>query len=258
MSPQEQEFRQTIVEIGRFMHQKSWVAANDGNVSVKLNAEEILCTPTGMSKGLMKPEDMIVVDRKGNKIRGQRERTSEILLHLAIYDHRPDINAVVHAHPPVATGFAVAGRALDQATMPEVVVSFGCIPLAEYGLPGTPAIIDPMLPYIPQYDAILMGNHGAVAYGADLWQAYFKMETVEHVARITMVANVLGGPQLLNREQVKQLFEARKRYGVKCPNSMQPGQPFVAEDLSGEDPTLLQERRNGSAALLGRSGLFEN
>lgn len=233
-APNEDHLRTSICEIGGLMYQKGWVAANDGNISVRLNEDEILCTPTNVSKGMMKPDDLIVVDSRGGKVRGLRERTSEIRLHLAIYDQRPEIQAIVHAHPPLATGFAVAGRALNLAILPEVIVTLGSIPLADYGLPGTASLIDPLLPYIPNYDAILMANHGAVAYANELWQAFFRMETVEHVAKITLVAETLGGPQLLSRQQVQELFDSRARYGVSTRNVMTPGHPVVAEDVEGQ------------------------
>jgi L-fuculose-phosphate aldolase len=172
MAKTERESRQDIVDIGRLVFQKGWVAANDGNISVRLEAERILATPTGVSKGMMQPDDLILVDMKGNKIAGRRERTSEILMHITIYEMRPDIKAVVHAHPPVATGFATAGKPLNLALLPEVVIGLGCVPLAAYGLPGTPELTEPMLPYIPKYDAIMMGNHGAVCYGEDVYKAY--------------------------------------------------------------------------------------
>lgn len=226
--------RQQIVEVGRLTYQKGWVAANDGNISVRLGDDRILATPTGVSKGMMKPEDLILCDLDGSKVEGQRERTTEMAMHTTIYRMRPDIRAVVHAHPPVATGFAVAGRALNLALLPEVVLLLGCIPLAPYGLPGTPALTDGMLPYIPKYDALLLANHGAVCYGDDLYRAYFRMETVEHFARITLVAELLGGPQLLPREEVDKLFAARERYGIRAPSVPEPGYPLVAEDLQAE------------------------
>ena len=136
----------------------------------------------------------------------------------------------MHAHPPVATGFATAGRCLDQALLPEAIICLGCVPLAEYGLPGTPALTEDMLQYIPQYDAILMRNHGCVTYGEDVYQAFFRMEMVEHVARITLVAELLGGAKPLPRQEVVKLFDSRERYGVKSNASMQPGRPIVAED----------------------------
>jgi L-fuculose-phosphate aldolase len=244
MAKTELQYRQDILDVGKLIYQKGWVAANDGNISVRLDDRRILCTCTGVSKGMMSPDDIIVCDLEGNKIDGARERTTEIAMHLTIYQMRPDVSAVVHAHPPVATGFAVAGRPLNLALLPEVVVSLGCVPLAEYGLPGTPALTDGMLPYIPTYDAILLGNHGSVCYGEDVYKAFFKMETVEHFARVTLVAELLGGPKVLPRHEVGKLFEARGRYGVKSHNRMEPGRPVVAEDEAAENVEGGRDRLN--------------
>ena len=143
----------------------------------------------------------------------------------------PMFSAVVHAHPPISTGFAVAGRALNLGLMPELIVSMGSVPLAEYGLPGTPALVDGMLPYVPKFNAILLANHGAVCYGESVAQAYARMETLEHLARIALVAEMLGGPKVLPRVEIEKLFEARARYGVRVPNGFEPGSPMAAEDM---------------------------
>jgi L-fuculose-phosphate aldolase len=230
MAKTERELRQDIVDVGRLVYQKGWVAANDGNITIRLDEERVLCTPTGVSKGMMNPDDLIICDLQGNKLQGRKERTSEIMMHLTIYQMRSDVRAVVHAHPPVATGFATAGRPLNEALLPEVIIGLGCVPLAEYGLPGTPALTDPMLPYIPKYNALLMANHGAVAYGEEVFQAFFRMETVEHYARISLVAELLGGATILPREEVSKLFDSRTRYGVKARTGAEPGCPVVAED----------------------------
>ncbi len=231
MAMSEQQLREDMVRVGRFIFDKGWVAANDGNITVRLDERRILATPTGICKGMMQPDDLIVCDLEGEKICGERERTSEMGMHLTIYRMRPDIRSIVHAHPPVATGFAVAGRALNLALLPEVVIGLGSVPLAEYGLPGTPALSEGMLPYIPKYDALLMANHGAVAYGEDVFQAFFRMETVEHFARITLVAELLGGPKVLPRVEVQKLFDSRARYRVKSRNHFEPGSPMTAEDM---------------------------
>lgn len=245
----EREYREDIIEIGRLVFQKGWIASNDGNITIRLDAERILATPTGVCKGMMHVDDLIICDMKGNKISGRRERTSEILMHLTVYDMRPDIKAVVHAHPPVATGFATAGRPLDQALLPEVVIGLGCVPLAAYGLPGTPALTEPMLPYIPKYDAIMMGNHGAVCYGEDVYKAFFKMETVEHFARIALVAELLGGANVLPKTEVDKLLDSRSRYGIKKRAGAEPGCPVVAEDL-GQDGEKFFVTRDELVALV--------
>jgi L-fuculose-phosphate aldolase len=246
----EREHREDIVEIGRLMFQKSWIAANDGNVTIRLDSGRILATPTGLSKGMMQVDDLLVLDCHGNKISGRRECTSEIAMHLKIYELRPDVRAVVHAHPPVTTGFATAGRPLDMALLPEVVIALGCVPLAAYGLPGTPELTEPMLPLIPKYDALLMANHGAVCYGEDVFQAYFRMETVEHFARITLVAELLGGPTVLPRREVNKLLEARPRYGVKPRASGEPACPMAAEDLAARADARLSVSRSEVLAIV--------
>ena len=231
MPKSERELRDDIIRIGQLVYQKGWVAANDGNISIRLGADRVLCTPTGVSKGMMQPDDLIVCDMQGNKVEGARERTSELMMHLTIYSLRPDVLGVVHTHPPVATGFAASGRALNQAILPEVVVNLGCIPLAAYGLPGTPALSESILPFVSTYDAILLANHGAVCYGGDVWQAFFKMETLEHYARIALVSELLGGPNLLPRAEVEKLIDARSRYGIASKATGEPGCPITAEDL---------------------------
>jgi L-fuculose-phosphate aldolase len=235
MAKTERELRQDIIDVGKLVFQKGWVAANDGNITIRLDKDRILATPTQICKGMMDQDDLIIVDMKGNKIEGRKECTSEIAMHLTVYELRPDIRSVVHAHPPVATGYATAGKALNLALLPEVIIGLGCVPLADYGLPGTPELTKPMLPLIPKYDAILMGNHGAVCYGADVYKAFFKMETMEHFARIAFVAEMLGGAKVLPRQEVDKLLDARTRYGVKAKVSGEPGCPVAAEEMAGED-----------------------
>ena len=243
MAKTEGQQRQDILDVGKLMYQKGWVASNDGNISVRLDDNRILCTCTGVSKGMMTPDDVVVCDLEGDKVEGSREQTTEIGMHLTIYRMRADVSAVVHAHPPVATGFAVAGRALDQALLPEVVVSLGCVPLADYGLPGTPALSAALRPYVPNYDAILLSNHGVVCYAEDLYKAFFKMEVVEHFARVSLVAELLGGPKVLPRQEVAKLFDSRLRYGVKSRAAMEPGKPLVAEDVEAraQKPSITRE-----------------
>lgn len=231
MRKTEQEYRNDLIRVCHRIYEKGWVAMNDGNVSIRLDTNRILCTPTAISKGFVETEDLIIVDMSGQMIEGRRECTSEIAMHITIYSMRPDVRSVVHAHPPVATGFASAGRALDKALLPEVVINLGAVPLAAYGLPGTPALSDGMRPLIPNYDALLLENHGCTSYGADVWQAFFRMEIVEHFARITFVAEMLGGARALPREEVEKLFASRARYNVTSNAPMEPGMPLVAEDV---------------------------
>src|SRR5690348_18399935 len=158
----EQQLREDIVGTGRMMYERGWIAASDGDLTVRRAGARLLATPAGVCKGRMRPEALIVCDGAGNQLSGSRERTTEMAMHVAIYNTRPDVHAVVHAHPPISTGFAVAGRALNLGLMPALIVSMGSVPLADYGLPGTPALVDGMLPYVPKFNAILLANPAAV------------------------------------------------------------------------------------------------
>ncbi len=229
----ERQHREEICHIGRMIHERSYVAATDGNLSVRLDHDTVLSTPTSISKGMMEPEDLVVVDMQGRKVTGQRNVSSEIAMHLLIYRQRADVAGIVHAHPPTATGYAAAGIALNQALISEIVLALGCIPIARYGTPGTPELTEALEPLVPHYDAILMANHGVVTYGEDLLRAYMKMETVEHFARITLVTHLLGRQQLLSQEDVGKLMEARAKYeGITSAAAMAPGCPVVAPDES--------------------------
>src|SRR5574340_89466 len=224
----ERQHRTDIVRFGRMLHERGFIAATDGNLSVRLDHDTILATPTAMSKGMLEPEDLVVVDMKGKKVSGRRNVSSEIAMHLLIYRLRPDAHGVVHAHPPTATGYAAAGLPLTQALISEIVLALGCVPLARYATPGTPELTAALEPLVPQHDAILMANHGVVTYGSDLLQAYMKMETVEHFARISLVTHVLGRQQLLSQEDVGKLVASRERYGISTPpGGLPPGCPVT-------------------------------
>ena len=213
----EASLRADIVEIGRRLYARGYVASNDGNVSVRLDLDRLLTTPTGVSKGFMTPEMMVVTDMEGRKISGERQASSELLMHLEVYRSRPDVNAVVHAHPPLATGFAVAGIPLDRAVLAEVVTTLGAIPIAEYGTPSTPELADAVRRHIKAHDGLLLANHGALTVAGELFAAYYKMETVEHFAKISLVARLLGRENLISREEVMRLQELRDAYGISAP-----------------------------------------
>jgi L-fuculose-phosphate aldolase len=208
----ERQSRREIVQFGRMMHERGYVSAMDGNLSVRLDEGRILCTPTAMCKGMMRPQDMVLVDPEGRRLAGLRNVSSEIGMHLLIYRLRPDVRGVVHAHPTTATGFAAAGMALDKPLVSEVVIGLGSIPLAKYGTPGTPELAEALEPFVSEYDAILMANHGVVTYGDSLSQAYMKMESVEHFAQITLVTHVLGRQEPLGNEELEKLLVVRSRY----------------------------------------------
>jgi L-fuculose-phosphate aldolase len=218
MSQREEEgFRGDIVEVGRRMYARGYVASNDGNISIRLDDTTILTTPKSVSKGFMTPDMMVVVGLDGKKIRGTRDASSELLMHLEVYKNRPDVRAVVHAHPPTATGFAVAGIPLDRAVLAEVVTTLGSIPIAEYGTPSTPELPAAVRKYIKAHDGLLLANHGALTIGPDVYAAYYKMETIEHFAKISLVTRQLGRENLLSREEVHRLQELRGNYGIKAP-----------------------------------------
>ena len=192
------------------------VAANDGNISVKLNDNEFLCTPTGVSKGFMTPEYICKVDREGNVIQANPgfKPSSEIKMHMRVYEKRPDVGSVVHAHPIYATSFAIAGIPLTQPIMPEAVISLGCVPIAEYGTPSTMEIPDNLEKYLPYFDAVLLENHGALTWSTDLNAAYMKMESVEFYAQLLYQSKVLGGPKEFDEKNIKKLYEIRRKFGM--------------------------------------------
>jgi L-fuculose-phosphate aldolase len=213
----EKEQSRQICTIGRRMYARGLVVAAEGNLSVRLDAERIIVTPAGACKGDLEPDDLLVTDPNGNVLSGKRNPSSEIQMHLLYYRTRPDVGAICHAHPPTATGFAAAGRALEEAVLPEVIVCLGRIPLAPYGTPGTWELCAGLEPLVHNHDAILLENHGVVTCGPDLITAYQRMETVEQFARVMLTAEALGGPHLLPRAEVQKLIAARPRYGASCP-----------------------------------------
>jgi L-fuculose-phosphate aldolase len=206
---------QLLGEITRFCHliyERGFVAATDGNISARLPDGHIMCTPTICNKGFVKPEDMVIIDLKGQRIKGERKASSEMAMHLLIYEMRPDTQAVVHAHPACATAFAAAGIPLNKALISEVVLALGCIPLAQYGTPGTPELTDQLRPFVKNFDALLMSNHGVVTYGANLEDAFNRMDTVEHFAKISIYTKILGRERLLSNEDVEKLWVQRQKY----------------------------------------------
>jgi L-fuculose-phosphate aldolase len=236
MSKTLEQHRKDIVEIGRRVYRAGFVAAYDGNISVRLDDGTVLATPTAICKGYMSEDDLVIVNMDGLRLDGGRKVSSEIAMHLLIYKLRPDVHAVVHAHPPCATGYAAAGVPLNRALVSEVVLTFGCIPLARYGTPGTPELTEALQPYVPYHDALLMANHGVVAYGADLFQAHGKMEVVEHFARISLTTHLLGKETLLSSEDVDKLLVAREKYGIKTPLKITESCPMVLNE--GPEPTI--------------------
>jgi L-fuculose-phosphate aldolase len=220
----ESQLRADIVEVGRRMYARGYTASNDGNISVRLGQDRLLMTPKSVCKGFMTPDMMCITDLEGRKLQGERDPSSEMLMHLEVYRQRPDVAAVVHAHPPTATGFAVAGIPLDRAVLAEVLTTLGSIPIAEYATPSTHELPDAVRKYIKAHDGMLLANHGALTVGADLFGAYYKMEIVEHFAKISLVARMLGRENLIAREEVLRLQDLRGTYGIKAPA------PICADD----------------------------
>ena len=236
----EYEIKKQICEIGKRIYNRGMVAANDGNISVKISENEFLCTPTGVSKGFMTPEYICKIDKKGNIIQANPgfKPSSEIKMHLRVYEQRPDVNAVVHAHPSYATSFAIAGIPLTQPIMPEAVITLGCVPIAEYGTPSTNEIPDAVEKYLPYYDAVLLESHGALTYSDSLLAAYHKMESVEFYAELLYKARQLGGPKEFSPDQVEKLYEIRRQFG-----------------MTGKHPAnLCQNKSNGCHACKGNCG----
>ena len=228
------QLRADICEVGRRLWVRGFVASNDGNISVRIAPDRLLMTPTNVSKGFMSPDMMVVTDMDGTLVSGApgRKASSEILMHLVAYRERPDVGSVVHAHPPLSTGFAVAGMPLDRAVLAEVVTTLGSIPIADYGTPSTTELADAVQPYVKSHDGLLLANHGALALGKDLFSAYYKMETIEHFAKISLVARQLGRENLLSREEVARLQDLRGRYGIASPAPICPPGPDSEADTS--------------------------
>lgn len=210
------ELREQICDVCHKMWQLGWVAANDGNVSAKLPDGTFLATPTGISKSFITPEKLVHIDKDANVLDGLEgyRPSSEIKMHLKCYSEREDVGAVLHAHPPVATGYAVANVPLDEYSMIETVIAIGSVPVTPYGTPSTDEVPQAIAPYLGEHDVMLLQNHGALAVGSDVITAYYRMETLELFAKISLNAHLLGGAQELPREQIDRLISMREQYKV--------------------------------------------
>ncbi len=231
---------QELVEICHRLYALGFVAATDGNVSIRLGNGNILTTRTSVNKGMVTADDFVEVDPAGNALTPERRPSTEVGMHLYIYAQRPDIHAVTHAHPPYATGFATAGLALDRCVSPEVIVGLGAIPLAQYATPSTGEVAASLAPYVKNADAILLSNHGVVTYGKDLPEAFFKMEKVEHTARVSFVARMLGGERVLSSNDIGKLMSVSKdAYGKDFSTK-----PACATDQEGPSAPNDEELRS--------------
>ena len=243
------EIKKEIGEVGHKLWLKGFVAANDGNISVKINDHEYYCTPTGVSKGSLTPDMIIKVDENGKKIEGKLNPSSEIKMHMRVYQKRPDVTAVVHAHPPVATAFTVADIDLDQYILPEAVLTIGNVPTCDYGTPSTMEIPDSLDPYLQNHDAFLLRNHGALTVGCNLNKAFFVMEEVEFNAVICKHAMDLGAVHEISNDQLKKLMDLRKAMNLP---GRHPGIDYGEEECCGGKDQLVADITRKVLAALGK------
>ncbi len=211
--------KQEICEIGRRIYQKGFAAANDGNISYRVSENEVVCTPTGVCKGFLKPDDLCIVDMDGNQIAGQRKRTSEIMLHLAIMKERPEVKSVVHCHPPHATAFAIAREPIPQCVLPEVEVFLGDVPITKYETPGGQEFAATILPFVKKTNVIILANHGTVSYGETVEQAYWWTEILDAYCRMLMLARGLGSVNYFTEPEAKALLDLKQQVGLPGPAS---------------------------------------
>ena len=226
-SKPESELRRDVCIAARWLYERNFAVGTQGNLSVRLGRSQLLTTPRGVCKGRMVPEDLVITDFEGHQLSGGCSPSSELAMHLLFYRLRPDVGAICHAHPPIATGFAAAGRALDKALLPEIIVLLGSVPLAEYATPGTPGLSASLARFVPHHDAILMANHGVVTAGPDLLTAFCRMETVEQFAKTTVVTELLGHQTLLSDRDVRNTSRSPRPLWRYLPARLAPS---VAHD----------------------------
>lgn len=211
------KIKQDICEIGRRLYEKGFAAANDGNITVRISDNEVLCTPTMHSKGFLKPDDISTIDMTGKQISGRKKRSSEALLHLEIYKQRPEIKSVVHCHPPHATAFAVAREPIPQCVLPEVEVFLGDVPITKYETPGGQAFADTIIPFVEKSNVIILANHGTVSFGEDVEKAYWWTEILDAYCRILMLSRQLGRVNYLDQNQSQELLDLKDKWGFTDP-----------------------------------------
>ncbi len=214
--PSDYEAKKAIIEAGKRMYNKGFVASNDGNISCKVGPNVIWTTPTGVSKGFMTPDMLVKVNFDGKVLMGKNKPSSEVKMHFRVYMENPDVMAVTHAHPPVATSFAIAGISLDRAILPEAVVNLGSVPIAHYATPGSQDVPDSIAPYCNSHNAVLLANHGALSWGKDVFEAYHRLESLEYYATVLMyTARIIGKANELSCNQVSELIDIREKLGIK-------------------------------------------
>ena len=228
------KIKQQICEIGDRLYKKGFVAANDGNISYRIGENEVICTPTLISKGFMKPDDLCTVDMQGNQLSGRRERTSEVMLHLAIMKERPEVKSVVHCHPPHATAFGVAREPIPQCVMPEVEVFIGDVPITKYAIPGGQEFVDTVLPFVHKANVIILANHGMVSFGEDVEKAYWRTEILDAYCRMLMLARGLGRINYFTEPEAQALLEFKGKQGFTDPRAEMKNCDICANDVFRE------------------------
>lgn len=213
------QIKKDICEIGQRIYNKGFAAANDGNITVRIGDNEVLCTPTMHCKGYLKPDDIATIDFEGNQIAGRKKRSSEALLHLEIYRNRPDIKSVVHCHPPHATAFAVAREPIPQCVLPEVEVFLGDVPITKYETPGGQHFADTIIPFVKNTNVIILANHGTVSYGESVERAYWWTEILDAYCRILMMARTLGKLNYFSEKKERELLELKDKWGFADPRN---------------------------------------
>lgn len=225
------KIKQEICEIGDRIYKKGFAAANDGNISYRASQNEVVCTPTGVCKGFLKPEDLCIVDMEGKQISGKRKRTSEIMLHLAIMKSRPEIKSVVHCHPPHATAFGIAREPVPQCVLPEVEIFLGDVPITKYEIPGGKDFADTILPFVAKTNVIILANHGTVSYGETVERAYWWTEILDAYCRMLMLARGLGRVNYFTEPEASALLELKDKWGFKDPRSEMKNCDICANDV---------------------------
>jgi len=241
------KIKQEICEIGERLYKKGFAAANDGNISYRVSEKEVICTPTMISKGFMKPDDLSIVDMDGNQLSGRQKRTSEIKLHLAIMRERPDVKSVVHCHPPHATAFGIAREPVPQCVLPEVEIFLGDVPIAKYHTPGSREFAETILPFVQKSNVVILANHGTVSWGETVEKAYWWTEILDAYCRMLMLARSLGRISYFTEPEAKALLDLKDQWGYKDPRSQMQNCDICANDVfrdswkaSGVSPTAFE------------------
>ncbi len=247
------KIKQEICDIGDRIYKKGYAAANDGNISYRISEKEVVCTPTLISKGFMKPDDLCVVDMDGKQLSGCRKRTSEILLHLAIMKERPEVKSVVHCHPPHATAFGIAREPIPQCVLPEVEIFLGEVPIAKYDTPGSQEFADTILPFVQKSNVIILANHGTVSWGVDPEKAFWWTEVLDSYCRMLMLARGLGRVNYFTEPEAQALLELKQQWGFKDPRNETQNCDICSNDIfrnswkaSGVEATAFQSPQYGA------------